>query len=79
MQGTAADLIKLAMVKLAPRLEPLGAALLLQVHDELVVEAPEERAEETARTVKATMEEAWKLDVPLAVEVGVGRDWLEAK
>ncbi|WP_457632381.1 DNA polymerase, partial [Oceanithermus desulfurans] len=46
---------------------------------ELVVEAPEERAEETARTVKATMEEAWKLDVPLAVEVGVGRDWLEAK
>ncbi|WP_287409110.1 DNA polymerase I [Oceanithermus sp.] len=79
VQGTAADLIKLAMVKLAPRLEPLGAALLLQVHDELVVEAPEERVEETARTVKATMEEAWKLDVPLAVEVGVGRDWLEAK
>ncbi|HGY10327.1 MAG TPA: DNA polymerase I [Oceanithermus profundus] len=79
VQGTAADLIKLAMVKLAPRLEPLGAALLLQVHDELVVEAPEAHAEEAARAVKTTMEGVWELDVPLAVDVGIGRDWLEAK
>jgi len=79
VQGTAADLIKLAMVKLAPRLEPLGAALLLQVHDELVVEAPEDRTEAVAGVVRDTMEHAWELDVPLAVDVGVGRDWLEAK
>lgn len=79
VQGTAADLIKLAMVRLPERLEPLGGALLLQVHDELVVEVPEERAPEAAQVVRETMEHAWELDVPLAVEVGVGHDWLEAK
>ncbi|KGQ20947.1 DNA polymerase I [Thermus filiformis] len=79
VQGTAADLMKIAMVKLFPRLKPLGAHLLLQVHDELVLEVPEDRAEEAKALVKEVMENAYPLDVPLEVEVGVGRDWLEAK
>ena len=78
IQGTAADLIKLAMVKLESEL-PAGAALLLQVHDELIVEAPEESAEETAGIVREVMENVWKLSVPLRVDVGIGRNWLEAK
>ncbi len=79
IQGTAADLIKLAMVRLAPKLGELGAHLLLQVHDELVIEAPVERAEEAARRTKAEMEGVWPLRVPLLAEVGVGDDWLSAK
>ncbi len=78
IQGTAADLIKLAMVELEPALPP-GAALLLQVHDELVIETPEQKADETAEVVRRTMEGVWELDVPLRVEVGIGRNWLEAK
>jgi len=79
IQGTAADLIKLAMVRLAPRLEALGARLLLQVHDELVVETPADRAEEAARVTKAVMESVWPLEVPLLAEVGVGPNWVDAK
>ncbi|WP_457631475.1 DNA polymerase I [Oceanithermus sp.] len=78
IQGTAADLIKLAMVKLAPRL-PEGAALLLQVHDELVVEAPRELEGETVAVVREVMENVWPLEVPLKVDVGTGDNWLEAK
>ena len=79
VQGTAADLIKLAMVRLAPELEPLGAALLLQVHDELVIEAPDGHAEAVAKRVREVMRGAWELKVPLEVEVGIGGNWLEAK
>jgi len=78
IQGTAADLIKMAMVKLEPRL-PAGSALLLQVHDELVVEAPEELVEDTARVVRDVMEGVWELEVPLRVDVGIGDNWLDAK
>lgn len=79
VQGTAADLMKLAMAKLFPKLKPLGARILLQVHDELVLEAPRERAEEIARLAKETMEGVYPLSVPLEVEVGMGEDWLSAK
>ena len=79
IQGTAADLMKLAMVKLHERLGPLGARMLLQVHDELVIEAPGERAEEVAAVTKQVMEAVWPLRVPLVAEVGVGGDWLSAK
>ncbi|MEJ5336252.1 MAG: DNA polymerase I [Thermus sp.] len=79
VQGTAADLMKLAMVKLFPRLRPLGVRILLQVHDELVLEAPKARAEEAAQLAKETMEGAYPLSVPLEVEVGMGEDWLSAK
>jgi DNA polymerase-1 len=76
VQGTAADLMKLAMVKLFPRLEEMGARMLLQVHDELVLEAPKERAEAVARLAKEVMEGVYPLAVPLEVEVGIGEDWL---
>ncbi len=79
VQGTAADLMKLAMVKLFPRLGELGARMLLQVHDELVLEAPKDRAEEVAQEAKRIMEGVWPLKVPLEVEVGMGEDWLAAK
>ncbi|RDI95047.1 DNA polymerase I [Meiothermus sp. QL-1] len=80
IQGTATgDLMRLAMVRLAPRLEALGAHLILQVHDELLVEAPAERAEEVAGVVREVMEGAWSFAVPLEVGVGIGENWLEAK
>lgn len=79
IQGTQADIVKLAMLELAPKLTASGSKLLLQVHDELVIEAPQEAAEEVAETVKAAMEGAYTLDVPLTAEVGLGRNWLEAK
>lgn len=79
VQGTAADLMKIAMVKLFPKLKPLGAHLLLQVHDELVLEVPKDRAEEAKALVKEVMEAAYPLEVPLEVEVGLGLNWLEAK
>ncbi|MGC8876201.1 DNA polymerase I [Thermus sp.] len=79
VQGTAADLMKLAMVKLFPRLKEMGARMLLQVHDELLLEAPKERAEEVAALAKEVMEGVYPLAVPLEVEAGMGEDWLSAK
>jgi DNA polymerase-1 len=79
IQGSQADIVKLAMLELLPRLQRAGAQLLLQVHDELVIEAPQGEAEGIAETVKRTMEEAYMLDVPLVAEVGLGPNWLEAK
>jgi DNA polymerase-1 len=77
VQGTAADIIKVAMIRLDKALAGARSRLLLQVHDELVVEAPEEDAPEVARTMKAIMENAMKLDVPLKVDVGIGKNWAE--
>ncbi|GHF31399.1 DNA polymerase-1 [Deinococcus metalli] len=79
IQGTAADIIKLAMIKLDRELEALGARLLLQVHDELLIEAPEDRADAVAAITKELMEGAAQLKVPLAVEVGVGPNWYDTK
>ena len=80
LQGSAADLIKIAMVRIAAALNRQGRArLLLQVHDELVVEAPAEEADGVARTVRKEMESAAALSVPLVVEVGIGDNWLDAK
>ena len=80
-QGSAADIIKLAMVELdrALRHNGLSTRLLLQVHDELVLEAPEAEVERARRLVAEVMEGAARLSVRLAVEVGSGRDWLSAK
>ncbi len=79
VQGGAADIVKLAMLKLDRRLrkERLPARMLLQVHDELVVEVNEDAAEDTARVVREEMESAFPLDVPLKVDVGVGANWAE--
>ena len=79
IQGTQADIVKLAMLNVAPKLATSGSKLLLQVHDELVIEAPKGDAEAVAETVKAAMEGAYQLDVPITAEVGLGQNWLEAK
>lgn len=80
IQGTAADIIKLAMVHVWERLrrEHLQARLLLQVHDELIVEAPEEEVEQVSRLLREEMEQVVQYSVPLTAEVGVGTTWLEA-
>ena len=82
IQGTAADIIKLAMVHVWQRLrdEKLQARLLLQVHDELIVEAPEEEIDEVKRILKEEMENVVHYSVPLTTEVGVGRrGWRHTK
>ncbi|GHG00325.1 DNA polymerase I [Deinococcus piscis] len=79
IQGTAADIMKMAMVALEPGLDKLGARMLLQVHDELLIEAPADRAEEVAALTKEVMESVVELKVPLAVEAGVSDNWYEAK
>ena len=81
IQGTAADVIKLAMVRVDERLhkENLKAKLILQVHDELIVECPEEEKETVARLLTEEMEGAVHLSVPLTAEAHWGMNWLEAK
>ena len=80
VQGTAADIIKIAMVRVAERLsrENLRARLILQVHDELIAEAPMEEAEAVKVLLKEEMEAAASLSVPLVVEVNAGESWDEA-
>jgi DNA polymerase-1 len=80
-QGTAADIIKIAMIRLDAALseDKLAARLVLQVHDELILEAPEEEVAEVEELVRRVMEDSAELKVRLAVEVGSGRNWLEAK
>ena len=80
LQGSAADLIKKAMVDLEAYLEKTGgrSRLLIQVHDELLLEVPEEELEKTSSAIRECMEEAVALSVPLKVRLGTGRDWVEA-
>jgi DNA polymerase-1 len=80
IQGTAADIIKLAMVSLHKRLkeEKLKSLMILQVHDELVFEVPEDEVDVMKRIVREEMEGAMELKVPLKVDIGVGRNWSEA-
>lgn len=77
VQGSAADIIKLAMVRLDRALRDTGARLLLQVHDELLVEGPASEASRVAKMMKQIMEEAVELTVPLKVDVGTGDNWEE--
>ena len=80
IQGSAADLIKVAMVNIDYLLtkKNLGARLIMQVHDELVVEAPVGEKAEVMALVKKEMEEVIKLKVPLKVEIAAGKNWDEA-
>jgi len=80
IQGTAADVIKRAMIRVPPALRKAGlnARMLLQVHDELVFELPEDEREATAAVVKREMEASATLSVPLVVETGFGANWGEA-
>ncbi|HEY4360799.1 MAG TPA: DNA polymerase I [Bryobacteraceae bacterium] len=79
LQGTAADLIKVAMIKITAKLEGMQAKMLLQVHDELVFEAPPDEVDRVKALAKTEMEGVRKLDVPLLVDVGVGDNWRDAK
>lgn len=81
IQGTAADIIKIAMIKVSDALkkEYPEAKLLLQVHDELIVECPESAAEQVAKLLTEEMENAVKLNVPLVAEAKCGHTWYEAK
>lgn len=80
MQGSAADLIKVAMIKIADYLKETKkkTKMLLSVHDELVFEVPQAELEEVKKEVKNIMETAWKLSVPIKVDINVGRNWLLA-
>ena len=81
IQGTAADIMKLAMIRVDRRLEKekLEAKLLLQIHDELIVECPENETEEVKRILCEEMEAAASLSVPLTADAGAGKSWFEAK
>ena len=81
IQGTAADIIKIAMIRVDERLqrENLRARLILQVHDELIVEAPQEEAEQVKALLQEEMENAVSLSVPLTADAAIGRTWYDAK
>jgi DNA polymerase-1 len=80
IQGTAADLIKMAMLRIDTGLRERGlrSRMLLQVHDELLLEAPEEELEETSLLVRTSMASVASLRVPLRVDLGVGQSWADA-
>ena len=80
IQGSAADIIKLAMINIHRKLQEgnYRTKMLLQVHDELVFDVYRPELEEIQKLVKSEMENAFKMDVPLEVDLGVGENWLEA-
>ena len=77
IQGSAADLMKIAMIRVSRRLKGTGALLILQVHDELVIEAPEGKADAAAKIVREEMENVHPLSVPLKVDVSRGSTWAD--
>ena len=81
IQGTAADIIKIAMVRVADELKKRGlqTRLILQVHDELILEAPESEAEEAAELLRSCMEGVMQLKVPLRTDISTGGDWRACK
>ena len=81
LQGSSADIIKIAMIHVAEKLKKGGykARLVLQVHDELIIDCPKNESDEVAQILKREMENAVSLQVPLTVEVGVGENWYESK
>ncbi len=81
IQGAAADIIKIAMIRVSRRLEQEGlrARMILQVHDELIVECPEEEQEQVKKLLAQEMEQAVNLSVPMVAEASAGRTWYDAK
>ncbi len=79
IQGTAADIMKIAMLRIPSALEQVGlhGKMLLQVHDEVVLECPQNELEETVRVVRQAMETAYRLDIPLLTEARAGQNWGE--
>jgi DNA polymerase-1 len=80
IQGSAADIIKVAMLKVEKSLTEakIEPGMLLQIHDELLFEVPENKVDEATRIIKRDMEQAWELSVPLEVDIGAGDNWAEA-
>jgi DNA polymerase-1 len=79
IQGTAADIIKLAMIDIDHRLQAKRSRMVLQVHDELVFDVHRDEVDEVRKLVKTGMEEAAELSVPLVADIGIGDNWLETK
>jgi DNA polymerase-1 len=79
VQGTAADIIKIAMVRVHEKLKGMKSRLILQVHDELLIEAHKDELEQVTVMLKTEMENAVKLKVPLEVDVHTGDDWYTTK
>ena len=81
IQGTASDIVKIAMIRVADALEKEGlkTKMIMQVHDELLFEAPNDEVKRASEIIKREMESAAKLDVPLVVDVGSGDNWMDAK
>lgn len=81
IQGTAADIMKLAMVRVYEKLREanLQAQIILQVHDELIIECPQEEAQQVCEILKTEMEQVAQLSVPLTVDANIGKNWMEAK
>ena len=81
LQGTAADIIKIAMLKVDKALRDGGykARIILQVHDELILNCPDNELEAVKKIVKDTMENAVKLSVPLTVDIAEGKNWYGVK
>ena len=81
VQGTAADIIKIAMINVSRALkdEGLDARLIMQVHDELIIEAAQGDAARAEEILKREMENTVKTEVPMSVEISAGKNWFEAK
>ncbi|HWR84066.1 MAG TPA: DNA polymerase I [Candidatus Deferrimicrobium sp.] len=79
IQGTAADMIKVAMIRIHKSMSKMRSRMILQVHDELVFDAHKEELDKLKTLVRTNMEKAMKLKVPIVVDLGVGENWLEAK
>ena len=79
LQGTAADIIKIAMINVKKRLDSMKSKLILQVHDELIIDAAEDELDAVKDIIKTEMENAIKLSVPLDVDISVGDNWMECK
>ena len=80
IQGSAADIIKLAMIKISDWMEreQIKSKMIMQVHDELVFDVIKSEKDEMEKNIKKIMENVIKIDVPLTVEIGIGKTWLEA-
>ena len=79
IQGTAADIIKIAMIEIYHKIKKMKSKMILQVHDELVFDVHKDELEEIKEIVRDGMENSVTLDVPIKVDIGTGPNWLECK
>ena len=81
IQGTAADIMKIAMIKVFREIEKRGlkSKIVLQVHDEMMIEAPQEEEQEVKQILKESMETAVELKVPLIADISVAKNWYDCK